>query len=360
MQEAYFGFPGNGVHSSAYFEKNLMNRSENRIILEAMNRHAGYDIVRKMFDSKERKQIADEKGRQIATVGGSVMNASLLEKLGVRRIGSYGLSLGAWSAAAIECIDLDDEAQVDEFFRAVAFRSDAMSACVPVGNGYSDTKYMAAIENLRAWRIKSICRNVNRRGNRGLVEIIDKKTARLVNENLPLQNVISGQPEAVEKVIRSIERKYPDAAVKILDTGGPWHNPDYMKPASEKVKEDLQQVPFSEPKNKLLLTSRTDDFVNDPEEIRSALGDEISLATRFYKDTIRLMQSGIRTFVDAGPNQILKRIWEKIPNLNIIDRVKFVRKVTREIPIQDLEKKIEESTALTVSSPSAAPQEDSL
>ena len=353
IEEAFYGFPGNGVHSAAYFDKDIINIPENKLILEAMNRHAGYDLVSKMFDKKERKLINDEKGRQIATVGGSVMNAIALEKLGIKRIGSYGLSLGSCSASGIECIDWKDKEQINKFIKAIAFRAETMYACVPKNDRYKGNKFMAAIENLKAWRLESICKNIRKDGKRGNIEIIrDPEIIQSVvvgNENLPYQNVLSGDIPAVEKAVHSIQRKYPNAEIIYLDNGGPWHNPDYMRPASEKVGERFKQVPFKKPKRKLYLPG-FGGFVENPEDIGPALGKEISEKTAFYKDTIKIFKKGFKKFVDVGPHKVLKGFWEKIveqihlPSFSIFDRQKHIKKITREIPVvkENLEEKIKE------------------
>jgi len=175
---------------------------------------------------------------------------------------------------------------------------------------------------------------------------------------LPFQNVISGDTAAVEKVIHSIGRKYPEATITYLDNGGPWHNPNYMAPASVKVGENLKEVPFSKPKSKLYLPG-AGGFVKDPEEIAPALGQEISDKTTFWQNTLDIVGSGIKTFIDAGPHKVMKGFLEKIPNIKIFDRTKIFKKATREIPVV-AEKKLEERIREdSLSSPSVDSQEDS-
>jgi len=341
MAEAFFVFPGNGVHSSAYYERQVIDTSENQYFLDLMNKHAGYDLAGLMLDKKGRKQIPDEKGRQLATVGASVLLARELEARGLECVGRSGLSLGANSATS-PC--LEDEA----LLYLVAKRAEAMEKCVPVFEGQEDNSYMAVIANLSRWRIKSICRNVVRKGGRGHVD--------MANWNIPNQIVISGAVPAVKKVINSIERKYPDAEYSFLPTGGPWHNGYYMGPASGEVAKVVKQLEFKKPRTNIYL-SGLNGFVSNPEDAGSALSKEISSRTCFWKDIWRKFQSGYRTFIDVGPGRVMDGLLSKFPNITILKRSNILKENKK---IKSLEQKVEDSTKETESSLSSVPQEDSL
>jgi [acyl-carrier-protein] S-malonyltransferase len=325
MQEAYFVFPGNGVHSSAYFDRELIDTPENQKTLELINKHAGYDLVGMMLDKKDRKNINDEKGRQLATVGASVAIAREIERKGIRCVGRVGLSLGAY--AAIDEL-LDDE----ELFYLVARRAEAMEKCVPASKEVIDGyKYMAAIANLSRWRIKSICKNVIRRSDRGNVGIS--------NWNTPNQIVISGAVPAVEKAVHSVERKYPEAVVTYLSgAGGPWHNEHYMMPATGEVARVAEKLNFKKPQKTVVYLAGIKDFIKDPEQAGPTLAKEISTETCLWKDILDIFQKKCRTFIDVGPGRVIKGILSKIPNITIIDKDKPSKKRQE----KNLEEKIKE------------------
>lgn len=304
MNEAYFGFPGNGVQSAIYFERQNIDTPKNKWFLDEINNAAQSDLVGKMFDKRKRKEIIDEREIQISIVGSSYLLFKELQKK-VNCQGTFGLSLGEITAATAA------ESIVDpiEALYLARERATAMVGCIPTkkivtidelckgGTG----KYMASVTGLSYRIINKVCIHVSKKRTYGSVIA--------ANENTPKQTVISGSEEAVDRTARIIKRKWPKSQITSLNTSGPWHNPDYMIYAYTNFMRALDATKFSKPKTRLYLTS-AQDFVSDPSEIKEHLGAQMLKPVRFWNSLLNIIKSGYRKLVDVGSGGVLKKFFE--------------------------------------------------
>ncbi|MEM4263935.1 MAG: hypothetical protein QW666_03530 [Candidatus Woesearchaeota archaeon] len=333
MQEAYFGFPGNGVQNAIYFERKNIDIPENQWFLNEMNNVAQCDLVGKMFDKKKRKEITDEKEIQISIVGSSYLLANQLKKK-IKCQGTFGLSLGEITAAtAAESIEDPVAALYLARERAIA-----MSGCIPKKKivtidelcNPETGKYMAAVTGLSYRIVNKVCIHVSKKRKYGSVIA--------ANENTPKQVVISGAEEAVERASKIIKRKWPNSQINSLNTSGPWHNPDYMIYGYTQYMRALDATKFSIPKTKLYLMS-AQDFVSDPVEIKEHLGVQMLKPVRFWSGLINIIKAGYRKLVDVGSGGVLKKFFENTPEAVVLDKDAILNPDAAEKPAENQDKK---------------------
>lgn len=333
MQEAYFGFPGNGVQSTIYFERKNIDTPENQWFLSEMNNVAGCDLVGKMFDKKKRKEITDEREIQISIVGSSYLLSNQLKKK-VMCQGTFGLSLGEITAATAAESIADP---VEALFLARE-RAAAMSGCVPEKKiitldeicGEGTGKYMAAVNGLSYRIVNKICVHVYKERKYGSVIA--------ANKNTPKQIVISGDEKAVERVSRIIKRKWHDSVqVNPLNTSGPWHNPDYMIYAYTKYMRALDATKFSAPKTQLRLTAAKGP-VSDPVEIKEYLGMQLITPVNLWGRVMALIKEGYRKLIDVGSGAVMKKFFESAPGAVVLDKDAILNADVTEKPAENQEK----------------------
>ncbi len=208
----------------------------------------GYDL-RELIDNDEAK-LNETQYTQPAILTTSVAILRLLSEQGIKPDLVAGLSLGEYSAlVASGALDFPEAVAL------VAKRGQYMAEAAPTGSGK-----MVAVMNTEAALIEEIC---ERAAERGIVSP--------ANYNTPAQIVIGGQAEAVDYAVELLK----EAGVKRLielKVSGPFHTA-ILKPASEKLAEELEQVNFNS--FKLELISNTTAKVMKDSEIKELLTRQV-------------------------------------------------------------------------------------
>lgn len=327
MTKACFVFPGNGVQETIYWDREVIDISENRTILDGINHYAGHDLVGLMLDKKGRKEIIAEKDIQLATVGAEIMLADRLKQNGVECESVVGLSLGELGAiAAAGCIE-DKTALI----YLASKRAEAMAKCVPTEYCVNpdEAAYMAAIANLNPKLIKSYCHKANKR-TCPLTGDPKYGNVSISNYNTPSQTVISGSPGAVAKVIHTIKRKFVDApepkyqgvSFVLLKTKGPWHNEHYMGPANEEFAKVLEDFPIQPPKVPCYLTA-TQHEETDPRIIKMCLAGQIDHNVGFWNTLLHIFSRGNRRMINVGPGKVVDPFLKSV-SAEIVNRDEFI------------------------------------
>ena len=156
---------------------------------------------------------------------------------------------------------------------------------------------MVAVMNTEAALIEEIC---ERAAERGIVSP--------ANYNTPAQIVIGGQAEAVDYAVELLK----EAGVKRLielKVSGPFHTA-ILKPASEKLAEELEQVNFNS--FKLELISNTTAKVMKDSEIKELLTRQVMEPVRFYESIETMKALGVNRFIEVGPGKVLSGFIKKI------------------------------------------------
>ncbi len=186
----------------------------------------------------------------------------------------------------------------DDAVKTVRQRGILMQEAVPLGLGA-----MCAVIGLEGQVIADVC------------DTIDGVS--VANYNCPGQIVISGKKEAVEEA----SGKLKDAGARrcvMLNVSGPFHSA-MLKEAGEKLYEVLKDVElkdFTIP----YVTNVTAEYVTD---IKELLKKQVSSSVKWQQSVERMIENGVDTFVEIGPNKTL---------------ASFVKKINKEVRVFNIEK----------------------
>lgn len=267
----------------------------------------GYNL-RELIDNDETK-LNETQYTQPAILTTSVAILRLLSEQGIKPDLVAGLSLGEYSAlVASGALDFAEAVAL------VAKRGQYMTEATPTGSGK-----MVAVMNTEAALIEEICEQAAERG------IVSP-----ANYNTPAQIVIGGQAEAVDYAVELLK----EAGVKRLielKVSGPFHTA-ILKPASEKLAKELEQVNFNS--FKLELISNTTAKVMKDSEVKELLTRQVMEPVRFYESIETMKALGVQRFIEVGPGKVLSGFIKKIDKeasfTNVEDLTSFKALVTEE------------------------------
>jgi [acyl-carrier-protein] S-malonyltransferase len=245
---------------------------------------------------------------QPAILTTSIALFRILEEKGIRPDFVAGHSLGEYSAlVAAGAIQLGDAAAL------VRRRGRYMQEAVPVGVGA-----MAALLGLDLAAVQAVCEKA-----------AEGQIVSPANLNSPGQIVIAGNREAVERAV-SIAKDAGAKRAILLQVSAPFHCA-LMMPAEERLSVDLSNCPFSDLRCPLV-TNVDAQSIHTAAEARSGLKRQVSRPVRWQETIQRLLDEGVRTFVEVGPGKVLlgliRSIDKSVTMLNAEDE-KSVENVLR-------------------------------
>ncbi len=237
-------------------------------------------ISRLCFEGPE-EDLKLTENTQPAILSTSIALFRVLEEKGIRPDFVAGHSLGEYSAlVAAGALKLGEAAAL------VRRRGRYMQEAVPVGTGA-----MAALLGLDLGRVLSVCE----RASQGQV-------VSPANLNSPGQIVIAGNREAVERALPLAKEAGAKRAI-LLQVSAPFHCA-LMLPAEERLSADLERCAFSDLRYPLI-TNVDAQAIRSGAEARSALRRQVSRPVRWQESVERLLDEGVRTFVEVGPGKVL-------------------------------------------------------
>jgi [acyl-carrier-protein] S-malonyltransferase len=130
----------------------------------------------------------------------------------------------------------------------------------------------------------------------------------LANFNTQEQTVVSGSPEMVAKAAEVC--KAAGARAVPLKVSGAWHSP-LMADASPDFAAFLGSLKFHPPRLPIYLNA-TAATETDPERLRRAMGGQLTSPVRWAELILNLKNTGIDTWVEVGPKNVLKGLVRKI------------------------------------------------
>jgi [acyl-carrier-protein] S-malonyltransferase len=203
---------------------------------------------------------------------------------GLRPDGAAGHSLGEYSAlCAAGAIGFADA------LRLVRERARRMQQAVPVGRGGMVVLRKMTLDEARA-----------------LLGRVTKGVLDLANLNAPGQYVLSGEIAAVDE---AVELAGPRRAVK-LPVSVPFHS-SLLKPAAAGFAEVLASVPFRDPAFPIWCNVDATP-VTTAAAARDALVRQFAGPVLWLTSVERMLQAGVRRFVECGPKPVLIRMVTQI------------------------------------------------
>ena len=213
---------------------------------------------------------------------------------GVAPMAVAGHSLGEYSAlVAAGALTLTQAVPL------VRLRAQAMQDAVPVGVGA-----MAAIMGMDAAKVVAGCAEVGSTFDKDSLELVEA-----VNFNDPSQTVIAGSKAAVDKACEVLKANGAKRALP-LPVSAPFHC-TLMKPAAERLKEELESVEFLPPR--IMVINNVDvkaEFAAD--RIRDALYRQAFKPVRWVECIQAIKAQGLATVVECGPGKVLAGLVKRI------------------------------------------------
>lgn len=175
----------------------------------------------------------------------------------------------------------------------VAERGRLMQEAVPEGMGA-----MAAILGLDDEIVIDLCSKA-----------AQGDVVQAVNFNSPGQVVIAGSSDAVDRAISLATEAGAKRAIR-LPVSVPSHC-DLMKPAADKLAEQLKAIEISSPEIPVIHNVDAAKH-SDPDEIRAALSQQLYQPVRWVESVQKIAADGLSEMVEMGPGKVLMGLSRRI------------------------------------------------
>jgi len=275
-----FVFPGQGAQYMGMGREVAEKFPAARAVFDQADAALDFPISKLCFEGPE-EDLRLTENTQPAILATSVALFRVLEEKGVQPDFVAGHSLGEYSAlVAAGALKLADAAAL------VRRRGRYMQEAVPVGEGA-----MAALVGLDPLSVHSVCE----RAAQGQI-------AAPANLNSPGQIVIAGNRDAVERAVAMAKEAGARRAI-LLEVSAPFHCA-LLRPAEERLALDLDRCSISDLRYPLV-TNVDANVIRSASDARSALKRQVSRPVRWQEIVQRLLDEGVRTFVEVGPGRVL-------------------------------------------------------
>ena len=297
MKRAFL-FPGQASQYPGMGRELSEKHEVARKTFEAADRALGFSLSELCFRGPEDALKLTE-NTQPAMLTCSVAFFRILESQGFLPDYVAGHSLGEYSAlVAAGALSFEDAVRI------VRQRGRYMQEALPWGEGA-----MAAILGLRWEAVEELCRDA-----------ADGGVVSPANINSPEQIVIAGNDGAVGRAVELAMRRGAKRAL-LLPVSAPFHC-SLMKPAQDRLADDLLALSFSNPRFPLVNNVRAVE-VHTGDQARAGLIAQVSAPVLWEQSARRLIALGVDTFVEVGPGRVLcgllRQINRTLTVLNVED-----------------------------------------
>lgn len=276
-------FPGQGAQFPGMGKELYDNNADARAMFEEANQTLGFSITDIMFNGSD-EDLRQTRVTQPAIFIHSVIAAKFLGTEKPSMVAGH--SLGEFSALVA-----NGTLSFSDALKLVSIRAEAMQkACE------AEPSTMAAVLGLDDDVVEKICEETE-----GVVVA--------ANYNCPGQLVISGSVEAVNNACENLKAAGARRAL-VLPVGGAFHSP-LMAPAREELAAAIKATTFNTPACPVYqnVVARA---VNDPDEIRNNLIEQLTGAVRWTQSVEAMIADGATHFVEFGPGKVLQGLVKKI------------------------------------------------
>jgi [acyl-carrier-protein] S-malonyltransferase len=239
---------------------------------------AGRDIARLLLDA-DAEELRRTDNAQLTTFVLSLVVLDAVERVGVRPAMAAGHSLGEYTA-----LTATGTMSFEEGVRTVVARGEAMLEAAEDNPGT-----MAAVLGLEDDDCDVACRRAD-----GDVWV--------ANFNAPGQVVIAGSAEGVAAATTTA-KELGAKKVMPLPVGGAFHTP-YMAPARDDLRKAIDAVTFRAPDVPVIANIDARPHL-DADEWSKLLSGQLVSPVRWRHSVSRMVDDGVRTFVELGPGNVL-------------------------------------------------------
>lgn len=215
----------------------------------------------------------------------SLALVEVAREVGLRADFVGGHSLGEYTAAVAA-----GTLGLEEGMRLVARRGALMAEVQSVTPGT-----MAAVMGLAIDEVERLCAEA------GEVEV--------ANLNSPQQVVVSGEIEAVERVVSLAGGAGARQAMR-LPVGAAFHS-QMMRPVQEEMAAAMKELAFADAEVPMV-SNASGQLVRTGEEVRRALVNQIASPVRWVECVQTLRAEGVDWFLELGPGRVLGGLVRRI------------------------------------------------
>ena len=300
MSNFAFVFPGQGSQSVGMLGA-WGDHPAVRATLDEASAALGEDLAALIAQGPKEALELTTNTQPVMLAAGIANYRAWLAEGGPTPVALAGHSLGEYSAlVAAGVLSLADALPL------VRMRARFMQEAVPVGTGA-----MAAILGLDAAKVREICADAAAQSG----EVVEA-----ANFNDPKQVVISGSKAGVEKGCEMLKAAGAKRAL-LLAVSAPFHC-SLMKPAAERLREQLEGVTFNTPQ--IAVVNNIDVAVQtEPAAIRDALYRQAFGPVRWVELIQALKARGVTSVIECGPGKVLagmvKRIDGELTSATVLD-----------------------------------------
>lgn len=283
MGKIAFIYPGQGAQKVGMGKDFYENYESANKIYEAANEALDIKITDICFNENE--LINQTEYTQPALVTTCLAITRVLIENGITPDVTAGLSLGEYAAIATAGGMSEKDA-----ISTVYERGKYMAKAVPKGEGT-----MAAVLGMEALDI---------------LEVISKvKDVTIANYNCKGQIVITGKTKGVREALVMLKEAGAKRCVE-LNVSGPFHSP-FLVEAGERLRNVIGQVHLNQ-LNIPYVTNVTANYVTDIKETCDLLVKQVSSPVKWYQSVEKMIENGVYTFIEIGPNKTLAGFMKKI------------------------------------------------
>lgn len=297
MKRLGFMFPGQGSQAVGMLDV----WGDHPVVRETLSEASdalGQDIGQLIHAATPQELALTTNTQPVMLVAGVAHYRVWIAETGIVPVVMAGHSLGEYSAlVASGVISLAQAAPL------VRFRAQAMQNAVPVGEGA-----MAAILGLQASQVQAVCQQVQDELPKGQV-------VEAVNFNDPMQTVIAGSKEAVEKACEAMKAAGAKRAL-ILPVSAPFHS-SLMRPAAIALEQYLEPLAFNSPSIPVIHNIDAELCVSAV-EIKRALVRQAAGPVRWVECVQKMSEQKIEGLIECGPGKVLAGMAKRIVSDTLI------------------------------------------
>ena len=280
-----FLFPGQGSQVIGMGRDLAERFPRSADLLRQLDEICGKPISRLCFEGPM-EELTQTVNLQPALTAVNLICLSALRESGVIPVISAGHSLGEYAALVSAGAITEKDA-----IRLAKKRGELMQREADQNSGS-----MAAVMGLSYEEVSEVVRNAS-----------DKGIVAVANHNTSQQVVITGQKEPLAYAVELAKQKGGKAMN--LNVSGAWHSP-LMAKAVEDFRAFLGQVPFRKPESTMLFNATAGEET-DPDRIRETMARQLVSPVRWYDIMVGMLKSGVETFVEVGPKNVLSGLVKK-------------------------------------------------
>lgn len=139
-------------------------------------------------------------------------------------------------------------------------------------------------------------------GENEVKEMIKGYDVYISNLNSPVQTIVSGKIEELERLKDSLREKKIRA--KIINVSCAFHSP-FMVKAKNVFDKYLEEVEFKKGSFPVYSNLTGDKYPENPEQIRGILSKHLVEGVRFIDEIENMYRDGARVFIEVGPGKVL-------------------------------------------------------